>query len=462
MDRSKSNKGSSANPPSSGRGGGGQPGGYLISDLSGPRGRGGRGRGAPDNSNSNNPDPRNSQPAPFAPFPEGSRIVQGPDGSSLVIDKDGTILTTLYSQPSGSGSSPSSQFADADDFKVPAAQAKKAKQAAARKAREEEHADFFKKGGTHEMLSMILNRTKQNSSGQEKPQPNLKRKKPLNPTPSGVTPPAKKPTKFQPAPPKEGTFAEASQRHAARQRDSRRDREQEYNPYVLHVHTGKNDRGLMNKSTFDAFRQELMKRVLANASSPTPSALRVAYTNWSVRRQAGVIACLDEFTARWYTENVDTIELDTGVAFRAWPMPEGQLGKATFNAKGLNITPEQALILIKAYNKDLGKGIILSRNDAIIAQSGDPIFEIVLDDNAAAVLGTRVPKWKLNLGTDQRLVKYYQKMELAQRLKDDNHELAELFRTTSLTDERVEDTMDTDEAAVKAARSAQEDDASLS
>jgi hypothetical protein len=170
MDRSKSgNKGPSAkNPPGSGRGGGGQPGGYLISDSSGPRGRSGRGRGAPNNNTRN---PRNSKPTLFAPFPEGWRIAQGPDRSSLVIDKDGTILTTLYPQASGSGSSPSSQFADADDFKVPAAQAKKAKQASARKAREEEHADFSKKEGTHELLTAILNKAKQSSSRQTLGQP---------------------------------------------------------------------------------------------------------------------------------------------------------------------------------------------------------------------------------------------------------------------------------------------------
>ena len=59
-------------------------------------------------------------------------------------------------------------------------------------------------------------------------------------------------------------------------------------------------------------------------------------------------------------------------------------------------------------------------------------IEVVFTANAAAVLATRQPRWRLHLGTDLRLVKYYGKMDLLRRLKEADHELAEQFRQTSL------------------------------
>ena len=172
---------------------------------------------------------------------------------------------------------------------------------------------------------------------------------------------------------------------------------------------------------------------MTNALKAKPFPLKGEYTTWSAKLLAGIIACADAASAAWFKDAVDSIELDTGVSFRAWPAPEPQVGKATFNAKGLNITPEQAVTLIKAYNRELGGGVAVSRAAPIIAKiSGDPIIEIVLSDNAAAILGTREPRWKLNFGTDQRRVTFHGKIDLAKRLQEEHHELADRFRTTSL------------------------------
>jgi hypothetical protein len=392
----------------------------------------------------------------------GSRLVKGPDGSSLVVDKEGNILSTLYQEPEPTAPG---QFEDAEGFKLSAGQIRKAKRLANRADLEKEHAAFFEEGGSHKMLSMILNKAKQ-STGQPKPNKNQppaqggrgtqgsgpsgnKRKRSLNQTPTGVTPLAKNKKKNSPAqdPPKEGSYAAATKKHADRQRNAQREkREQEVNPYLLHVHTGKKERGPMNKATFDLFRKELTTKVLENAASSKPFVLRVSHTNWSPFKSAGVIACLDETTSTWYKEIVDTIELDTGVQFRTWQSPERQVGKATLTARGLDITPEQAVSMIKASNPELKGGVSTTSSEVThTTKAGDKIIEILLSDEAAAILGTRDPKWTLHLGMSTHTVRYQGVMDLAKRLHEGGHELAELFRTTALTD-KAEETTETTEA----------------
>ena len=249
-------------------------------------------------------------------------------------------------------------------------------------------------------------------------------------TRSGITPPLKTPNLAKSPP---GTYAEAARRDAEKRRKFRKeDCMQELSPYALHVHIGKTERNPMNKATYDSFREVLKAKTLENAVAERSIPLHVQFTSWNSRKHAGVIVCMDETTSLWYRETIDTIELD-GTTFRAWPIPKPVVGKATFNAKGLNITPEQAVTLVNAYNKELRGGASLSRAEVIIApHSGDPIIEIALSDDAAAILGVRDPKWTLKLGTDRRRVKYYGREELAKRLHEGGHELAERFRATSL------------------------------
>jgi hypothetical protein len=453
--------GGSSNPGTSGykQGQGAPP--AAPTPAQGQAGRG-KGHGAPNN---NNPGKNHAQ-AQTPVFPEGSRLVPCADGSSIVIDHGGNIITTIPMQ----GSTPSApdQFMDADGFRITASQLRKNKKAAARKTLEEEHSDFFANGGNIKQLNLVLSKVK-TSSGQGQPRPrtnqtsaqggrgtqgqghpNNKRKKDMSTTPSGQTPPAKKTQQtVQQKTPLEGTFAAATKAHADRRRASQKESEQVHRPHALHIHIGKTTKGPMNKATYDQFRKELTARVLANAVSTKPYDLRAEFTLWSSKITAGVIACLDEPTATWYKETVDTIELDNGVSFRAWPAPGPQVGRCTFNAKGMNITPEQAVILIKAYNKELGNGVTTTRSEAFIARNSDPIIEIALSDDAAAILGTRDPKWKLNFGTDQRKVYYDGKIELAQRLQEGSHELYEQFRTTALTEERVHMETDEDQAAAE-------------
>jgi hypothetical protein len=453
----------------------------------------GRGRGKPNNiNNTNNTITNVGSQATTAPFPKGSRVVCAPDGSSLIIDQGGNLLATIPSTTPMPQAAPG-QFEDASGFQLSAGQAKKVKKAAARKAKEEKYAEFFKKGGTHTQLDVVLNQAAQSSSGarpsHSKTNPNpgsggpvsqgqdmsKKRKRPATSTPSGFTPAAKLPnTTVTPPPPPSsgggyaapssgGGYAAAAKRHAERQRVFHRERAQELNPNALHVYLGKQDKGPMNKATYDKFREVLMSKVLGNAVLPKPVLLRVEYTNWSSRMGAGVIACLDKLTARWYTEVVDAIELDTGVSFRAYAAPRPQTGKATFNAKGLNVSVEEVLTLVTAYNPELNGEVKTTRSNFILAKNtGDPIFEFALSDTAAAILGTRRPRWKLNLGSDQRKVKYYGKMDCLQRLIEADHELAEPFRTLGMTDgdeeEEDMDTGETDGARANAEAEAQDQD----
>jgi hypothetical protein len=128
------------------------------------------------------------------------------------------------------------------------------------------------------------------------------------------------------------------------------------------------------------------------------------------------------------------------VSFRAWPTPKVQVGKATLNVKGMNISLEQAMVMIKAYNPEIEAGVTLSKAVFIKAKNtGDPLMEIALSDDAAAKLGTREPRWKLNLGMEQRRVQYYGKTELVQRLHESKHPLAEMFRTLALQQEHQEE-----------------------
>ena len=438
------NKGPTANTGAAG-GSRGQPKGGAPPSQ--PSGHGGHGRGGTSKPTST---PSNPSSAEMPSAPEGTRILKNRDGTSLVVDKEGTILCKIPAPGAATSSAPD-QFADAEGFRPPSGQIRAAKRAATRKAREESNPDFFSRGGTHE-LWVLANQTRQPArQASSRPAPSAsgaqgdsgtgrndnKRKRQANVTPTGATPPAKtsKATHLPP-PPKAGGYAEAAKNHEARKREAQKSRAQEQQPHALFVHLGKIDRGLMNKATYDKFRLELSKRVLANASQQDPTELRIEYTLYSAKKHAGVLACLDARTAIWFKEVVDTIELENGVSFRAWEVAPPVVGKATFNAKGLNVTPEQALVLIKAYNKDLGDGVTLARPEPIIARvTGDPIIEVVFTDNAAAILATRQPCWRLHLGTDLRLVKYYGKMELLRRLKEADHGLAEQFRQTSLNND---------------------------
>ena len=433
MDKSKAIEGSSSSGSSRGRG---QPRGAPT--RPGQPGRGGRGASS---TKSTAAKPLPAQPA--TPSLEGATLVPAADGSTLVIDKDGNHISTIYPRETVQ-----ELPAPADDFQVPARQAKKAKQLAVRKAREVENADFFNKGGTHELFALVLNKARQETS-QARPRPPLppggsgqgrpnKRKRPLNPTPSGNTPPTKTPHKGKspatPAAP--GSYAAAAKKHNDRQRANQQERPQELNPHALHVHVGKTERSAMNKTTFDLFRKELSRRVFENATEQSPVVLKTEYTNWSSRTHAGVIACLDNLTTTWYKDTVDTIELSTGVSFRAWPVPLPAVGRVSFNANGLDVSPEKAVILIKAYNPELGLGVTTTKLVAFTPKgTNDRIIEIQLSDDAAAILGTREPLWKLNFGTDQRRVRYHGRIELAKRLQEAGHELYEKFRTTSLVNE---------------------------
>ena len=73
---------------------------------------------------------------------------------SLLLSADGTIT-------------------DPNGFKLPAGQARKAKQLAARKATEVANANFFAKGGTHKLLNLTRNQVRHEATtkgGSQNPQ----------------------------------------------------------------------------------------------------------------------------------------------------------------------------------------------------------------------------------------------------------------------------------------------------
>ena len=225
------------------------PGGPPSIPTPGNGGQGGS--GAPKNPKKTNSDVTvnaNSTPTPAvpAPFPEGSRIVQGMGGTSIVTDKEGTIITTIPSQtPLPQGPTPSVPLEGTEEFRAPASQVQAAKRLASRKVREVENAEFFSKGGTHELLYLIQNKARQEAAVQAKKIRQAqgassapdgrdnKRKRATNVTPT-VTPSAKNPkVSTTPNPSGGGGYAEAAKRHLERQQESRKDRAQTRNPFLF-------------------------------------------------------------------------------------------------------------------------------------------------------------------------------------------------------------------------------------
>ena len=185
-DKSINSKTTAAPAASSAGRGSGMPRGAATSH---PPGQGGRGSGKTSTATSA------SVPVRLPPFPEGSRIISGNDGGSFVVDKDGAILDSL---PAPAPATIPVIHLDAEGLRLPAGQVKSAKRLAARKAREEANPKFFSKGGTHELLSLVKNKERQetvhsaapSASGAQAGQ-NNKRKRLPNTTTSGSTPPIK-------------------------------------------------------------------------------------------------------------------------------------------------------------------------------------------------------------------------------------------------------------------------------
>ena len=388
----------------------------------------------------------------FYPHPTDPNI-------QLVMNAQGEVVDQLHANqfvhsPSQAESlAPLEQFGDAateEDFHPSPEAAKAAKKAAARKAREVEHAEFFKAGGTHATLHEFLQKQmREGKQAKAKKAPATNKRKHQAQTPTGHTPATKTPrtTATPDAPSGPDSYAGRLKENIEqrRKRAAAAAAAREANPFALYVYTGKMEKGSVTREHNDIFREALAKALVQNATSPNPVLLNSEFTNWNSRKLCVHIACKDEPTSKWFTDVIDRMEVN-GMTFRAYPVAGAALGKANFNAKGLYLQPADIVKLMLANNPWLGSARLSSPKFVTVPHSKDDHVEIILSDEAAAQLGCR--KWRVSLGTDMRMVHYYGRRELAQRLRDTSDPLYEQFQNVALREEGPAEANPTDDNAM--------------
>jgi hypothetical protein len=417
----------------------------------------GRGRGKPTSTIT---DPGEG-PSPFSGL-----TFQAVSGSHtvLVLGADGKAVGQLHTsqflqEPLPATSAPPGQFEDVGDevevltdsagFRPSPEELKKAKWAEGRKRREEEHAEFFANGGTHEQLHDFLRQREKDAAakraGGKKSKPAFstpaQHKRAHGGTPTGLTPVAKAPRNITPTHVIQAgkTWAGDSIIHAERQRQLQKKRAaaartaaREANPHALFVYTGKQEKGTLTQEQFLDFKAALARAILANALSPRKVLLSCEFTNWHAKKFCAHLNCRDEATATWFTNTIADLEVK-GLTFRAYPAAGNEFGMANFNARDLCLSPPEILQLALAFNPWLGGARLAKPGFVTVAHTTDPHVEIILTDDAAKELGLR--KWRLDLGSDVRRVHYYNRHELAKRLHDASDPVADRFREVALEDD---------------------------
>jgi hypothetical protein len=244
-------------------------------------------------------------------------------------------------------------------------------------------------------------------------------------SPTGFTPQPKQPC---PAVPLEGqaapTFAEVTSRqHDRNKGKTAQAKPKEPVPYMLEVHSGVDSRSPVAEDVFPKFRRLLMTEVFTNLRKPKEQkiALNISFTQWSPTKRAILIACKDDTSQAWCRAQVDGITLEDGTRFRAWDPVVTRYRAVRVTVGDLDITPNEALELVRGCNDDLYGEIVLLKRQLVPSRRGGQQVLLGFDDLAAASLYLKKEPLRVSLGLNSRQAPYPGLSGLITRLYNDGH-----------------------------------------
>jgi len=211
-------------------------------------------------------------------------------------------------------------------------------------------------------------------------------------------------------------------RHEARRKAQAKPKEEF--PYMLEVFLGVNTRDSVAQDLFAPFRKALMTEVFANLAKPkeTKIPLKIGFTQWSPAKQAILIACMDDTSQAWCHAQVDGITLDNGLRFRAWdPVVEPRYRPIRVTVGDLDISPAEALALVKGGNDDVMGEIVLLKDTLVPSRRGGLQVILGVDDFAAASLFLKDAPLRVFVGLDERQAPYAGLSSLITRLYNEGH-----------------------------------------